>query len=336
MAREASISAIVPVFNEAGNVAPLIDELAPVLEGLAERYEILVVDDGSTDGTVDEVRAAIERCPERPLRLVRMRRNFGQTGALAAGFRAAKGKLIVTLDGDMQNDPADLPAMLAELERGYDVVCGWRKSRAEGFLRRIQSAAAARVIDRLTGLSIHDYGCTLRVYRSEITRDLDLWGEMHRFIPALCAAVGARVTELPAHHRLRHAGVAKYGKTGLSRVGKVVVDLVGLSAGLSYHLGRPARIYGWWAATWVLGAVTALLLVILNQEEAGEVIGISATMLLSALVMLGLGAQAEASNRVAVRLLGRGPGYVRDEIRSAGWSAQWDARDGSCPPEEKD
>lgn len=320
--KDRTISAIVPVHNEEGNIAPLLDELTAVLPTVSSRYEVLLVDDGSTDGTHAAATAYMDAHPEHPVRLTRLRRNFGQTAALATGFARARGDLVATLDGDLQNDPADLPALLAEMDTGYDVVCGWRQARAEGVLRQSQSRLAAHVIGWLTGVRVHDFGCTLRVYRTEIARDIDLWGEMHRFIPALCHTVGARVGELPVHHRPRTSGVPKYGKTGLRRALRVALDLFALSAN-TRHRGHPVRMYGWWALTWALGAFATLAWALAGDKDQALVIGVVTTMLLCALAMLGSGAQAEIAVRAYMRLLGRGPGYVRDEVTTPGWREAW-------------
>ncbi len=324
---ERTISAVVPLHNEEHNVAPLLAELASVLPGVSGRHEVLLVDDGSTDATAARAADYLEAHPEQPIRLIRLRRNFGQTAAMATGFARALGNTVASLDGDLQNDPADLPRLLSALDEGYDVVCGWRRARAEGPLRQSQSRLAARVIGWLTGVRIHDFGCTLRVYRAEIARDLDLWGDMHRFIPALCHAVGARIGELEVHHRPRVSGVPKYGKTGLRRVARVALDLFALSAS-TRHRGNPTRMYGWWALLWLGAALVTLAIALAGCAHGAVITGLICSMLLSGLMALGFGVQAAITARAYARIAGRGPGYVREEIASAGWRTMWE---GSAP-----
>ncbi|MGH7272349.1 MAG: glycosyltransferase family 2 protein [Polyangiaceae bacterium] len=220
-----AVSVVIPVFNEIDNLVPLLDELSTVLASIdspPRPFEVIVVDDGSTDGTAERLRELVTG--RDYLRAVFFRRNFGQTAAFDAGFRSARGDVVVTLDGDLQNDPRDIPAMIARLEGGYDVVVGWRRDRKDGlWLRKIPSRIANVIIRRATGTRIHDLGCSLRVYRREITEELKLFGEMHRFISVLAGNMGARIAEVEVHHRPRRAGVSKYG---LRRSVKVVLDLM--------------------------------------------------------------------------------------------------------------
>jgi glycosyltransferase involved in cell wall biosynthesis len=233
------LSVVVPVHNEEDNVGPLLEGLHAVLEGLGQPYELLFVDDGSTDSTLARLRAAAGRLPA--LRVVRLRGNFGQTAALAAGFDLARGALIVTLDGDGQNDPADIPRLLDKLKEGYDVVSGWRRQRQDPFwTRRLPSQAANALISWITGVHLHDYGCSLKVYRREIVRDIALYGEMHRFLPALARWVGASVGEIPVGHWPRRRGASKYG---LGRTVRVLLDLVTVKFLMSYWT-RPIQIFG--------------------------------------------------------------------------------------------
>jgi glycosyltransferase involved in cell wall biosynthesis len=210
------------VYNEAENLVPMVEELEGVLASQKRPYEIVVVDDGSTDGTTELLRKlAAERSN---LKAIFFRRNFGQTAAFDAGFRGASGEIVVTIDGDLQNDPHDVPAMVDKLEEGYDLVAGWRKNRRDGFvLRKIPSRIANWLVRKVTGARIHDLGCSLRVYRREITEELHLYGEMHRFISVLADNMGARIAEMPVNHRPRRAGTSKYG---LRRTVKVVLDLL--------------------------------------------------------------------------------------------------------------
>lgn len=213
-----------PIFNERENVLPLHEALTHALQLLGRSYEIVLVDDGSTDGTRDVLRELAARDPH--LRLVLFRRNYGQTAAMAAGFRAAAGRTIVSMDGDLQNDPADIGRLVEKLEEGYDVVCGWRRYRRDRVAtRQLPSRIANSLIARVTGARIHDTGCSLKAYRSWVVRSLHIYSDMHRFLAALGAGIGARITELPVRHHARRAGTSKYG---LARVFRVLADLVGI------------------------------------------------------------------------------------------------------------
>lgn len=233
------ISVVVPVLNEEESLAILHQRLTEALAGSGYSYEILIVDDGSTDGSFEIMREL--QAQDDHLRVVRFRRNYGQTAAFAAGFDRAMGDVVITLDADLQNDPADIPALMAKMAEGYDVVSGWRVDRKDRFLdRRLPSMVANRLISWTTGVRIHDYGCSLKAYRRDVLRDVRLYGEMHRFIPALAYAAGARVTEVPVSHHARQFGKAKYG---LSRTLKVVLDILAVRFLMSYST-RPIHVFG--------------------------------------------------------------------------------------------
>lgn len=234
-----ALSIVVPVFDEVESVPALIAELAAVLDGLAMPAEVVMVDDGSSDGSFE--RLVDLRAIEPRLRVVRLQRNYGQTAALAAGIALARGEIIVSLDADLQNDPHDIPRLLAALGEGVDVVNGWRRERRDPWLtRRLPSQIANRLISAVTGTALHDYGCTLRVMRADVAKQLRLYGELHRFIPALAADVGAHVMEVPVSHRPRTLGRSKYG---LSRTLRVVLDLLTVKF-LSGYGTRPIQLFG--------------------------------------------------------------------------------------------
>lgn len=247
------LSVVIPVFNEGENVEPLCEEFTTTLSSWGRPYEIIVVDDGSSDDTFARLKRL--QAANARLRVIRFRRNFGQTAAFAAGFAAARGRLIATSDGDLQNDPRDLPAMAATIDDGYDIVCGWRKARKDPFLnRRLPSMIANRLISWATGVRLHDYGCSLKVFRAEVIKPLKLYGEMHRFLPALASEMGVRITEQPVNHRPRVHGTSKYG---ISRTIRVVLDLLTVKFLLSYST-RPLQVFGLWGL--LMGAAGAALL----------------------------------------------------------------------------
>ena len=262
------LSIVIPVFNEVDNVDPLGDRLHAALSRMSRSYEVVLVDDGSTDGTWEALVRLAGRIPH--LRLIRLRRNFGQTAAMSAGFRESKGRIIVTLDADLQNDPADIPRLVDQLDQGgCDVVSGWRKDRKDPwFSRRLPSMLANGLISRITGVALHDYGCTLKAYRREVIRDVHLYGEMHRFIPALANWVGGRVEEAEVGHFPRLRGSSKYG---ISRTARVVLDLITVKFLMQYSKG-PMQIFGKWGLMFG-GIGTLILAIILGAHLSFRLLG---------------------------------------------------------------
>jgi glycosyltransferase involved in cell wall biosynthesis len=232
------LSVVIPIRNEAPAIPELVSELTSTLTGWGRSFEIIVVDDGSTDDSF-EILARLQAADAR-LRVIRFRRNFGQTAAFAAGFAHARGRLIATSDGDLQNDPRDIPTMVEWIEKGYDIVCGWRKDRKDTLSRRVPSALANRLISAVTRVRLHDYGCSLKVFRAEVIKPLKLYGEMHRFLPAIASEQGVAIKEVAVNHRARKYGESKYG---ISRTVRVVLDLVTVKFLLSYAT-RPLQIFG--------------------------------------------------------------------------------------------
>ena len=239
MTSHPEISVVVPMRNESPNVAEFYAELTAVLVAFGRSYEIIAIDDGSTDDTFTLL-AALQR-KDRRLRVIRFRRNFGQTAAFAAGFAHARGLYIVTSDGDLQNDPHDIPGMIEIAERGTDIVAGWRKDRKDAFInRRLPSMIANAVISFSTGVKLHDYGCSLKVFRAEVVKGLKLYGEMHRFLPAIASEMGVSIVEKVVNHRPRRHGNSKYG---ISRTIRVLLDLLTVKFLISYST-RPLHIFG--------------------------------------------------------------------------------------------
>jgi glycosyltransferase involved in cell wall biosynthesis len=233
------LSLVIPIRNESPNIGELYRELTDVLERWGRSYEVLAVDDGSTDDSFDQLCRLQAR--DGRWRIIRFRRNFGQTAAFAAGFKEAKGRLIATSDGDLQNDPRDLPDMIRRIDEGYDIVCGWRKDRKDPWLtRRVPSDLANKLISVSTGVKLHDYGCSLKVFRADVVKPLKLYGEMHRFLPAIASEMGVTISEVVVNHRARRHGRSKYG---LSRTFRVVLDLVTVKFLLSYST-RPLQMFG--------------------------------------------------------------------------------------------
>ena len=233
------VSVVIPIYNEQENVRLLYQQLVDVLETLEAPHEIVFVDDGSNDGSRDELRALA--VSDSRVKLVLLRRNYGQTAAMQAGLQLAEGEVIVTMDGDLQNDPADIPMMLAKLEEGYDLVHGWRKNRQDAWLsRKLPSRIANWLISKTTQFPIHDLGCTMKVIRGELARELELYGEMHRFIPILAAQRGARCAEVVTRHHARQFGQSKYG---ISRTLRVILDLITVKY-LQDYFASPMKLFG--------------------------------------------------------------------------------------------
>ena len=308
------ISVVIPLFNEALNLGELYGELTKSLEATNRTYELILVDDGSSDETYPILRDLHRK--DRRVSVVKLRRNFGQTAAFAAGFSRARGRFIVTSDGDLQNDPRDIPAMLAKLEQGYDIVCGWRKDRKDPWLtRRVPSMIANWLISVTTGVSLHDYGCSLKVFTAEVIKPLRLYGEMHRFIPAIASEQGVRIAELVVKHRPRRFGRSKYG---LSRTVRVVFDLVTVKFLLSYST-RPLQMFG--PAGLFLGTIGGLLMMYLGYIRlfGGQAIGDRPLLLLAILMMFAglqlvtIGLLAELQARTYHESQGK-PIYVIREV----------------------
>jgi glycosyltransferase involved in cell wall biosynthesis len=298
MAKLIDLSVVIPVRNEAASLAELHRELSETLHAWGRPYELIVVDDGSSDESFETLARlqAVDRC----LRVIRFRRNFGQTAAFAAGFDHARGRIIVTSDGDLQNDPRDIPAMVAAVEGGADIVCGWRKHRKDAFFsRRLPSMMANSLISFVTGVHLHDYGCSLKVFRAEIVKSMKLYGEMHRFLPAIASEQTSSITERVVNHRPRKHGRSKYG---IGRTIRVVLDLLTVKFLLSYST-RPLHIFGLiggtmglaglmittWLAYWRLMGTMSL-----NQHQPMLLLGIVLMFTGVQLVTVGLLAEMQA------------------------------------------
>lgn len=256
-----SVSIVIPVYNESANVEPLVEQLSRVLDRSSRKIEVLLIDDGSTDDTPEQLALIPERDPR--FRVVLFRRNFGQTAAMSAGFDQARGDVIVAMDGDLQNDPEDLELLMEKIEReGFDIVSGWRKSRKDAFVsRKLPSWIANWVIGKITGVRLHDYGCSLKAYRSEVLKNVRLYGEMHRFIPALASWGGAKITEIPVNHRPRTRGTSKYG---IGRTVRVILDLITVKFLLAFST-RPLQIFGLWGLSlFGIGIVVSIYLAVLK------------------------------------------------------------------------
>ncbi len=316
------LSVVIPIRNEAPNIPALYRELTEALERFGRSYEILLIDDGSTDESF-ELMAALQAADVR-LRVIRFRRNFGQTAAFAAGFAHARGRLIVTSDGDLQNDPRDIPAMVAALERGPDIVCGWRRHRKDPFWsRRVPSMAANWLISRATGVRLHDYGCSLKVFRSEVVKPLKLYGEMHRFLPAMASELGVDIAEVEVNHRARVHGRSKYG---LSRTLRVVLDLLTVKFLLSYST-KPLQIFGLVGLLMGLvgGVVTGWLAVqrLLGYQSIANrpLLLFGILLIFTGVQLITLGLLAELQARTYHESQDK-PIYVIREVREAGSVAE--------------
>lgn len=276
------VSIVIPIFNEMKNVPTLHEQLLQAMQAGDRRWEVVYVDDGSRDGSLQALEVLAASDPGRVL-VVALRRNFGQTAAISAGIDYSNGGIIVLMDGDLQNDPADIPMLLDELDAGYDLVSGWRKYRKDNFFTRtLPSRIANGIISRVTGVHLHDYGCTLKAYRREVLTGFRLYGEMHRFIPAYAGHVGARIKEVPVQHRPRQHGESKYG---LERTVKVVLDLFTVKF-LSGYMSKPIYLFGGTGLFFGGVGVLGLLYLFYRKLLYGAGVVSSPVFLLSALLFL--------------------------------------------------
>ena len=280
MSTPLDLSVVVPLYNEEESLPHLVEQLLQALRPSGERFELVLVNDGSSDRTAEVLEQISREVPE--LVAVLLRKNYGQTAAMAAGFDVAQGEVIVSLDGDLQNDPADIPMLLAKLRQGYDLVSGWRHQRQDAALqRKLPSRIANRLIGRVTGVKLHDYGCSLKAYRREVLADMRLYGELHRFLPALAFIEGARITEVKVNHRARQYGSSKYG---IDRTFRVLMDLLTVWF-MKRFLTRPMYVFGFGGLIAMLGSLLASTYLLAVKLMGGD---IGNRPLLTLAVVLGL------------------------------------------------
>jgi len=298
---DVELSIVVPIYNEVLNIEPLYQAVCAALARFEKSWELVLVDDGSTDGSRGKLKALAEQDPR--VRVVLFRRNFGQSAAMAAGFEHARGRVIVTMDGDLQNDPADIPALLRKLDEGFDVVSGWRKNRQDKlFVRKVPSWLANRLICSVTGVKLHDTGCSLKAYRREVIDRIRLYGELHRFIPALARIEGARITELPVRHHPRRFGESKYN---ITRTYKVLMDLLTLNIFLKYER-NPLYFFGWLAILSILAGSAALAAMATQVLRGAVDPGVTNVLLTVAFVLLVSGVQFTLLGLVAKLIVASG------------------------------
>lgn len=325
-------SLIVPIYNEVENLPILVEQLVALTERLAGESEIVLVDDGSTDGSRELLEELAARTPN--VVVVQFRRNYGQTAAMQAGLEAARGERLVTLDGDLQNDPADIPQMLAKLDEGFDLVHGWRKERHDTWLtRKLPSRLANWLISRVTRFPIHDLGCTLKAMRREIAEELELYGEMHRFIPILAHWRGARCVEMVTTHHPRRFGKTKYG---LSRTLRVVLDLLTVKYMLDYY-SSPMKLFGrigfgflTLGAMMLAGSVGGKLLLSIDMT-GNPLLLLGAILCVVSVQLFSLGLLGEANTRLYYARNSRRPFTIRKTIRAANPSCDEDIQPRTLP-----
>ena len=279
------LSIVIPVYNEEGNLEALHREIKETCDALDRGYEIIFIDDGSRDGSF-RMLAALQK-KDRRVKVLRLRKNFGQTAALSAGFDYARGRVIVSLDADLQNDPHDIPRLLAKIEEGFDIVNGWRRKRKDRFLtRRLPSVLANWLIARITGIKLHDFGCTLKAFRGEVIKSIRLYGELHRFIPAIASNIGVRIAEIPVNHRPRRHGKSKYT---IFRFVKVILDMLTVRFLMSYST-RPLQIFGLFGL--ISGLAGIILLAVMSYQRLVLKVGLgNRPLLLGAILLTVLGVQ---------------------------------------------
>ena len=315
---ELGISVVIPVYNEEGNIDRLYQELTAALENIGRDYEVVAINDGSSDGTYDMLNDV--QAKDARWQIIHFRRNFGQTAAMAAGFDAARGEIVITIDADLQNDPRDIQSILDKFDEGYDIVSGWRQDRKEPlFLRRIPSMFANRLISRTTGIRLHDYGCTLKAYHFDVAKGVRLYGELHRFIPALASQMGVRVAEIPVKDRTRKWGSSKYG---FNRTFKVILDLIAVIFLLSYF-NRPLYVFG--AAGILVGAVGSLLglyltvFKLLTENKIGDrpLLQLSVLLMVLGVQFVSTGIVADMIMRTYHESQHKAIYYIRERRRAA-------------------
>jgi len=309
------LSIVIPIYNERESIKKLYEKLDKTLSGMNLKYEVMLIDDGSTDGTFNEL-LKIHR-KNRLYKIIRFRKNFGQTPAISAGFNYAEGEVVITLDADLQNDPGDIPVLISKLNEGYDIVSGWRKNRKDkAVTRRFPSIIANKIISKLTGVHLHDYGCTLKVYKKEVVKNINLYGEMHRYIPAIASWMGVKVAEVPVMHHSRRYGKSKYG---VSRTIKVILDIITLKFLLSYSQS-PIQIFGLAGLfSGLVGFIMTSYLIIMrlffNQPLADRPLFIlSIFMILIGVQLVTIGLMAEVLMRVYHKVQDRSTYVIKDII----------------------
>lgn len=309
------LSVVIPAYNEEENVPILYEKLKKVLDNLGEDYEIIFVDDGSIDGTYQRLKQLAEK--DSRLKVIRFKRNYGQTAAMSAGFEHAKGDVIITLDADLQNDPEDIPILLEKLKEGYHVVSGWRKDRKDPFLsRRLPSMIANWLISKITGVHLHDYGCTLKAYRAEVVKDLELFGDMHRFLPALTKRRGAKITEVVVKHHPRMFGKSKYG---IGRTVRVLLDIM-LVKFLNEYINKPLYMFGGVGFLLLTLGLFSLFYLIFIKLFFEEPIGrrplliLSVLLILAGIQLISTGLLAELLIRIYYRTKDAKPYVIQEKI----------------------
>jgi glycosyltransferase involved in cell wall biosynthesis len=308
-------SIVVPIYNEEENIAALYQSITAALDSSGAIYEIILVDDGSSDGSFSVLKTVAAQDPR--VKVIRFRRNFGQTAAMSAGFDAAAGKIIIPMDGDLQNDPSDIPRLIEKLNEGYDVVSGWRSERKDTFIsRKFPSILANALISALTGVHLHDYGCTLKAYRREVLDGINLYGEMHRFVPALASQFGAKIAELPVNHHPRLYGVSK---VGISRTLRVILDLMTVKFLLAYST-KPIQLFGKWGIYTLLagfgsGAMTIYMKIFEHfSMNRNPLLILTAFLLFMGIQFIVLGLLGELNARTYYEAQGKPIYVVRDRI----------------------
>jgi len=311
------LSLVIPVFNEQENLDQLYKEITVSCKKLNKSYEVIFIDDGSTDDSLNVLIRMQKRDPR--IRVIRLRKNFGQTAALSAGFDHSRGDIIITLDADLQNDPEDFALLIDKMEEGYDLVSGWRRKRKDKFLtRRIPSMTANWIISMITRVKLHDYGCTLKAFRREVVKNINLYGEMHRFIPAIASNIGITIAEVEVNHRPRRHGKSKYS---LMRFTKVVLDLLTVKFMLSYAT-RPLQIFGIFGlvsgmAGGVIGIILSYQRLVLRQGIADRPLLLLAVLLMVVgFQFITLGLLAEILVRAYHESIGKRIYYIRDIYES--------------------